>query len=74
MGKPLVIAALVLGVIFLILAVYYWLTPAGALPGFLPGYEQSVEAHHVKHAIASLVIAVVLFCFAWFQSKPARAA
>ncbi|HVW91302.1 MAG TPA: hypothetical protein VHB74_01705 [Devosia sp.] len=74
MGKPLVIVALVLGVVFLILAVYYWLTPAGALPGFFPGFEQGVAAHHVKHAIVALVIAVVLFCFAWFQSKPAKTA
>jgi len=73
MSKPIVIVALLLGVIFLALSAYYWLTPAEALPSFLPGFETGVAAPHHKHAIASLVVAVALFAFAWFQSKPQRA-
>jgi ABC-type multidrug transport system permease subunit len=32
-------AALILGIIFLILAIVYFVIPAGSLPGFLPGFE-----------------------------------
>ncbi len=73
MGKPLVVVASLLGIVFLILAVYYFITPAGSLAGFLPGYEPGVAAHHTKHAIGALVVALALFAFAWFQSKPAKA-
>ncbi len=57
----------------LVLCGYYWLTPAGSLPSFFPGYEAGGADHHHKHAIVALVVALVLFAFAWFQSKPARA-
>ncbi|MEO8883531.1 MAG: hypothetical protein ABI377_09000 [Devosia sp.] len=73
MTKPLVLLAIVLGVIFLGLTVYYFVTPAGALPSFFPGYEVGASGHHTKHAIVALVVALVLFAFAWFQSKPAKA-
>ena len=71
--KPLVLVAVVLGVIFLGLTVYYFVTPAGSLPTFMPGYASGVAAHHSKHAIASLAVALVLFALAWFQSKPQKA-
>jgi len=73
MTKPLPLAAIILGIIFLIICVMYFVTPAGSLPGFFPGYEASATGHHTKHAIVALVIALVLFAFAWFRSKPARA-
>ncbi|MDR3470760.1 MAG: hypothetical protein P4M09_03585 [Devosia sp.] len=71
--KPLALLAIVLGVIFLAFTVYYFVTPAGSLLPFLPGYEAGVTGHHTKHAIAALVVALVLFAFAWFQSKPVKA-
>ena len=73
MSRPLAILALLVGVVFLALAAYYWLTPAGGLPSFLPGYEPGGTGHHLKHAILSLVVALALFALAWFQSKPAKA-
>jgi amino acid permease len=73
MTKPLVLVAAVLGVVFLGLTVYYFMTPANALPSFFPGYSADVTRHHTTHAIVALVVAVVLFVFAWFQSKPAKA-
>ena len=73
MSKPLVAVAAVLGIIFLALTVYYFVTPAGSLASFLPGYEAGGTVHHTKHAIAALVVALALFAFAWFQSKPAKA-
>ncbi len=73
MGKPVVVVASILGIIFLGLMVYYFVTPASALPSFFPGFDATSAAHHTKHAIVALVIALALFALAWFQSKPAKA-
>ena len=68
MNKPLVIVLSVLGLLFLALAFFYWFTPAGLLPHYLPGYEAGVSAVHVKHGLAALIVALALFVFAWFES------
>jgi hypothetical protein len=72
MTKPLPLIAGLLGLVFLALAVLYWLTPAGGLPSFLPGFEAGVDRVHYKHGLGSLIIALALFAFAWFQSAPKR--
>ena len=72
MNRPLILAAIVLGVIFLGLSVIYWVTPAASLPGFLPGFEAGVTAVHTKHAIGTLIVALALFAFAWFRGGPRR--
>jgi len=59
----------VLGIIFAVIAVVYWLVPASSLPGFFPGFEAGSARVHVKHGIVSAVIAVVLFAFAWYGSR-----
>jgi len=69
MTRPLPLIAGLLGIVFLALAVLYWLVPAGSLPSFLPGFEAGGDRVHLKHAIGSLVIALVLFAFSWFQSR-----
>ena len=63
------IAAIVLGIVFALLAVVYWVLPAASLPGFLPGYEAGSDHIHLKHGIAAAVVAVVLFGFAWYQGR-----
>jgi hypothetical protein len=72
MTRPLPLLAIVLGVVFLALAAMYWLTPAGNLPSFVPGFETGVDKIHFKHGLASLILALALFVFAWFQSAPQR--
>ena len=62
-------AAIVLGVIFAIIAIVYWLVPASSLPGFFPGFEAGSARIHVKHGIAAAVIAVVLFAIAWWSGR-----
>ena len=69
MTRPLPLIAGLLGLVFLVLAVLYWLTPAGSLPSFLPGFEPGVETVHVKHAVGSLIVALVLFAVAWFSGR-----
>ena len=58
-----------LGVVFLAIAAVYWLTPAGGLPSFLPGFDAGSDDVHIKHALASLIVALALFAMAiiWFQ-------
>ena len=67
--KPVSVVAVVVGVIFIALAVLYWLTPAGSLPAFLPGFKEGSAAVHVKHAIGSLVIGLILLAIAWFGAR-----
>ena len=66
--KNLSIYSVILGIIFIIIAIYYWTTPAGSLASFVPGYEVGVSTVHIKHGVASLILALGLFAYAWFQS------
>jgi hypothetical protein len=61
------IIAFALAIIFIILAVYYWITPAGALPGFIPGHETGSMTVHIKHGMASFILGLGLFAYAWFS-------
>jgi hypothetical protein len=67
MGNPLSVLAALLGLVFLALAIAYFLIPAGGLPSFLPGFEAGSEHIHSTHAIVALIVALALFAFAWFQ-------
>ncbi len=69
MNKGLVVLALILGIILLIAAVVYFITPASALPSFMPGYDVTLTKTHLKHGIGSLFLSLALFAFAWFNSK-----
>ena len=72
MNRPLPLIAGLLGVLFLAIAVMYWFVPVGSLPSFFPGFK--VGSAHIasKHAIGSLIIALVLFTFAWLQIRRAK--
>ncbi len=62
-------AAMVLGLVLAVIAVVYWVVPAGSLPGFFPGFEAGGTRVHVKHGIAAAVVAVVVFAFAWYAGR-----
>ena len=68
--KTVMAVAAVIGLLFLIVAVIYFLEPASALPAFLPGHEAGVDKPHTKHGILALALAVISFLVAWFQSGP----
>lgn len=70
--RGLILPAALLGVALLVVAVVYWVEPAGSLPSFFPGYEVGSGRHHVKHGVASFIVALACFAYAWFQSGPAR--
>ncbi len=68
MKKIVTIAAVILGIIFLIVAAVYFLEPAKSLPTFFPGYDTTLSKHHYKHAIGVLLLGFALFAYAWFQT------
>lgn len=68
MKKTLTVLAVILGIGFIVLAIYYWITPADMLPMFVPGYDAAMATPHIKHGIASLVVGLALLIYAWFAS------
>jgi hypothetical protein len=64
----IVIAAIVFGIGFVALGIYYWVEPAGSLASFVPGYQAGSGHHHVKHGLASFLLGVALLIFAWFET------
>jgi len=73
MNKPMIWGAAILGIALLALTAVYWFEPAGSLPAFLPGYEAGSPHVHFKHGLGTLILALALFAFAWFQTGPRRA-
>lgn len=61
--------AFLLGLICVIIAVVYFVMPAGDLPTFLPGYEAGSAHIHVKHGVIAAVAAVVLLLIGWFSGR-----
>jgi hypothetical protein len=73
MNKFLPALAVVLGIAFVGLAAFYWLTPAGSLPTYVPGFEAGSTHIHFKHGLAALILGLGLFVLAWFKSAPKKA-
>jgi hypothetical protein len=71
--KLLVALAVVLGIALIAIAVVYWAEPAGSLPSFFPGHEAGSSHHHAKHGIASFLVGLACFAFAWFNTGPKKA-
>ena len=67
MSSPSTIIAGLLGLVSLALAVFYWMTPAGGLPAFLPGFEAGSDHIHTSHALGCLVVGLLLLVVAWFM-------
>ena len=65
-------AAIILALVFVVIAVVYFILPAGSLPSFFPGFEAGSARVHVKHGIAALAVAVVLFGVGWFVGRSPR--
>ena len=63
------VAALILGLGFVLVAILYWLLPADALPDFFPGFDPDSDRVHIKHGIAAAVAAVLMFAIAWYAGR-----
>ena len=68
----LVVLAVVLGVVLIVIAIVYWVEPAGSLPSFFPGHEAGSSHHHVKHGIAAFLVGLACLAFAWFNTGPKK--
>ena len=66
--RILMILLIIIGVAFIALAIYYWVTPAGSLPSYVPGYLAGSAHKHVKHGVAALVVGILCFMGAWMLS------
>ena len=66
--RALTIVLVVIGVAFIALAVYYWVTPAGSLAGFVPGHLAGSAHIHVKHGFAAMVVGLLCLIGAWMLS------
>ena len=64
--------AVLAGIALVAIAVVYWVEPAGSLPSFFPGHEAGSSHHHAKHGIASFLVGLACFAFAWFNTGPKR--
>ena len=73
-NQVLVAAAVIIGVVLIVVAVVYWIEPARSLPGFFPGHQAGSSHHHTKHGIAAFLLGVACLVFAWFRSAPKRPA
>jgi hypothetical protein len=69
MNRTLPLIAGLLGVLFLAIAAMYWFVPVSSLPSFVPGFKAGSAHIAFKHAIGSLVIALVVLAFAWLQGR-----
>jgi hypothetical protein len=72
--RLLTVAAVVVGLILIVIAIVYWAEPAKSLPGFFPGHAAGSGHHHVKHGIAAFLVGVACLVFAWFRTGPKRTA
>ncbi len=69
MKKTLMILFVILALVFVAVAIYYFVTPAGKLPHGFPGYIAGSTHTHLKHGLASLIVAIGFGILAWFSSK-----
>jgi hypothetical protein len=62
-------AAILLGLLFFVVAIIYWVVPAEQLPGFFPGFEPGLSRVRLKHGIAAAGVGVLLFAVAWYAGR-----
>jgi len=73
-NPKLIPVAIVLGIVLIVVAIVYFVDSASALPSFFPGHQAGSSHHHTKHGIAALIVGLLCFVFAWFQTGPSRPA
>ena len=73
-NPKLIPVAIVLGIVLIVVAIVYFVDSASALPSFFPGHQAGSAHHHTKHGIAALIVGLLCFVFAWFQTGPSRPA
>jgi hypothetical protein len=63
------IILMLVGILLLIAAGFYFIFPADQLPGFFPGHEAGVTHVHTKHGIVAGAAGIVLLIAGWFIGR-----
>ena len=63
------IILMLVGVLLLIAAGFYFVFPADQLPTFFPGHEAGVTHTHVKHGIVAGAAGIVLLIAGWWVGR-----
>jgi hypothetical protein len=70
--KPLTWLLIAVAVVFAVIAIVYFVTPANQLPSVFPGHAAHATRAHTKHGLAALGVAVLALIGAWFTTAPGR--
>ena len=72
MKKFITMVLIVLGIVFIALAVYYWVTPADKVPHIISntisGYHPGDKSVNFKHGLAAIILGIGCGILAWFTS------
>ncbi len=64
-SKITFLIALLVSLVFFVLAGIYFVEPAKSLPSFLPGYNPLLARHHITHAVAAAGLGAVALAAGW---------
>ena len=70
--SPIVILAVLAGIVLVVVAVMYFAVGANDLPSFFPGHTSKGSGTHPKRGVAAAIVAVVCFAYAWTTLRSAR--
>lgn len=62
------VGLIVVGVVFTVIGIVYFVDSAAHLPSFFPGHQAGDTKHHVKHGLLAIVLAVLCWVGAWLSS------
>jgi len=65
-AQLIVVVLVIIGLLALVAGIYYFATLSGKLPTWFPGYLAGSTHHHIKRAIAGIVVAVLCAIGVWF--------
>jgi hypothetical protein len=63
------VVLILIGILCLIGAGFYFLFPADQLPGFFPGHEAGVARIHYKHGVVAGAAGIVLLIAGWWTGR-----
>jgi hypothetical protein len=61
--------AYLLGIVLIVIAAVYFVTPADHLPSFFPGHAAGVTRVHMKHGVLAGVVGIVLLAIGWMIGR-----
>ena len=71
--SPIVILAILAGIVLVVVAVMYFAVNAHDLPSFFPGHSKAKGGGtHPKRGVAAAIVAAVCFAYAWTTARSAR--